>query len=497
MNWCLTATLVFAAAGVQATPLQRAQPTASSADGATGLWRVRTPTTLPAGYLMLGLAAEFNRERGLIPGRGAIGRYVGRLHLSGVPVRGLQIYGGFSVVATESELSTHGQTLTAGNPYLGLRYGRQLNPRWAFGAGFVVQVPSGLDGGLLAFAGTSLDISATVAFRPVSRFRLALELGYRRDNTSEIFPAPLTPFQAYSASVQPSDLLRMQLGASYRVQRVEPFLELGLELPILDGATAGTWPSWLTLGVRGWPLKNRRFYLQAGVDIGLTGVGEASGPLIPNRRYNVFLMAGWVLGGGPVRVVKVQKVKVLVRAPCPKLPSAPKVAGGVIQGRVIDVITGKPIRGARVTLAPGTPRRMTLLTRSPTGDFSSCRVKPGPIKLRVAKAGFRPMERVILIKDGQRAPVKIVLERAKGQSYGVVKGVVHGLRGKALAAAVTIPTRGMRTTASKKTGHFHFKLLTGTFDVLISRKGYITQRHKIHLLPGEEVILDVELYAKK
>ena len=51
--------------------------------------------------------------------------------------------------------------------------------------------------------------------------------------------------------------------------------------------------------------------------------------------------------------------------------------------------------------------------------------------------------------------------------------------------------------ASRGKGQFKLRLLTGTFDVLISRKGYITQRKKIHLLPGEEVILDVELFPKK
>jgi hypothetical protein len=172
-----------------------------------------------------------------------------------------------------------------------------------------------------------------------------------------------------------------------------------------------------------------------------------------------------------------------------EVPLAPDL--GTVVGQVVDANTGQPVTDARIEVASGAPH--VLMSDRPEGRFASCPAAPGPLKLVITAEDYRSSTQVVLVKRGAQATVTVKLQPAAGKATGVVQGTVMDVKGEPVAAKVSIPTRGIKVKADGK-GRFSLKLETGTFDVLISSKGAVTQRHKIKLRPGEEVILNVELF---
>jgi hypothetical protein len=130
-----------------------------------------------------------------------------------------------------------------------------------------------------------------------------------------------------------------------------------------------------------------------------------------------------------------------------------------------------------------------------SGKFKTPGLLPGPTKLQVSAPGYLPNLLVALVKKGKTVPFVIKLQPASGRTTATLKGTVRSVKGVPLKAKITIPTRKVKSRADAG-GNFVLVLRTGLVDVLITHRGYLTQRHKIKLRPGEEVILNVELFPR-
>ena len=159
----------------------------------------------------------------------------------------------------------------------------------------------------------------------------------------------------------------------------------------------------------------------------------------------------------------------------------------------MDGVTGKPIEDARIVIGDADP--YIVMSDRNGGKFKTPPLKPGPIKLQGSADGYLPNVQVALVKKGEKIAYVLKLQPATGTTYGTLKGTIRNVKGDPLAAKITIPTRKVKAKADAD-GNFSLQLKTGLVDVLITKKGYLTQRHKIRLRPGEEVILNVELFPR-
>jgi len=462
-----------------------------------GQWGVfRTWTALPSnpGSVAIGLSAEYFKSSDFLDQGDEHQRLGSRLTLSGVPVKGLEINTGFSLVMDTNAGSVTEQVQMVGDPFLGVRYGYTVIDWFSLGLGVQGLFPSGKGFSQLSTEGICTRILFAFDFRPVPGLLLALNTGYHFDNSKRIFEYSLSPIQQFNAGINPHDQVLLSFGAAYQIGPVAPFLEYGTAQAVGgDSPGFGDNPSWLTIGLRAWPLVQHNWHLLAAIDIGLTGASGVPAGKARIPPYNVILAAGFDFGATQTRV-EVHEIVQTIRVPVPvksdAICEAAKVAGRIV-GHVVEAETGKPLGGAKVVIDGITP--ILLLTEPNRGQFITCQLAQGPRKLSVYLEGYREKSQVVLITDQPDIPVKIELQPAVGETYGTIKGTVRSVTGITLPALISIPARQANIRANKATGKFEQKFLTGTFDLMISMQGYVTQRRKGNLGAGDIVIMNVEL----
>ena len=415
-----------------------------------------------------------------------------RIHvgIGGVPVEGLELTGGFGLLLNDNTQASPNTMLTLGEPHIGIRYGRSVLDWLAVGGGLQVRIPSGLGVGDLAFEATSMRAALSVDFRPTPELFVGLHVGFHLDRSAKAFEHTLSDVQSFAGGVNPHHQVEVGVGISYQFgDVVAPYLEYFGEFGVNAEVDFSDQPQRLALGARFWPLKRRSLHVLFGVEV---GVGGADAPAFKARVpwYNLVFGLAWDFGQSAStegkatirEVVKIQRVEV-----------ATDGSSSRIDGTVVDANTGKPIFDARVVLGDADP--FIVMSDRTAGKFKTPSLTPGPLRVVTSAEGYLPSTTVVLVKKGETVPATIKLQPATGETFGWLKGTVRSVGGKELRASVVIPTRKKKVRADK-TGAFSLKLKTGEVDVLISHKGYITQRHKIRLRPGEDVILNIELYPK-
>jgi len=481
---------VSASTTTDAEPENPHEPLGPGLTGMRGLYRMWSAETYAPGSVVFSTALEFFHLPDFIADGDTNSHGRINIALSGTPVEGLELSGGVSMVLNENSAFFPNTTLSLGDPFIGVRYGEVINDWFAIGGGFQLIIPSGAGVGDLSFDGTSFKLALNTDFKPVPDLLVGLHLGYHFDQSSRIFDYRLNDAQFFSAGINPSlHQIEIGVGISYQIDDIAaPYLEYFAEIGPGAGVGFGNQPQRLALGSRFWPLDERTLNLLVGVEI---GVGGASAPAGQARTpiYNLVFGVAWDFGqtadvgpGGVKEVVKIKRVEV------PADENA-----GTIDGKVIDGVTGKPVQDARIVLGDADP--FIVMSDRKEGRFKTPSLKPGPTKLTVSAEGYLPNVLVALVKKGKKVPFTVKLQPATGRTVGTLKGTVRNLKGEPLKAKITIPTRKVKARADEQ-GTFALQLETGLVDVLISHKGYLTQRHKIRLRPGEEVILNVELYPR-
>ena len=485
------------AQGVVAAEVDRVEPDGFGPGGQRGVWRTWSAETYPAWTVVVGGSLEFFTLSDFLVDGDENSRLAGRVSLAFVPLDGLELTTGISLVTNRNDSFDPQHSQSVGDPHLSLRYGYTLNDWFSLGLGLQSVFPSG-DGSMeLSADGISTRILTSFDFRPLPNALVALNLGYHFDNSRFIFDHPVNGAQAFSAGVNPHDQLLLQLGLAWRFDWVAPFLEWGLAMAMgADELSFSDNPSWLTLGARAWPIKKHGFFVMLGVDVGVMGTDSPPGAgRVP--AYNVIAGLGYDFGILPESAPQVEIREKIVEKIVEKRVEVPaKVqAGSRVVGLVLDASTEKPVPGAQVSLAG--EEGILYMTDGQKGQFSTCPSKPGPRKVQVRAEGYQTTNEVVRVTEADQTQVTIRLQPATGPTFGTLKGSVRAAGGGPLKAKVSIPTRKKRVNTKAKDGAFSLKLQTGKFDVLISRRGYVTQRRKVVLKSGDVVILNVELYPKK
>lgn len=492
MSWVLVL-LVLAPASVRAE--EEIDPAGPGTFGQRGLLRTWAATPYAPGSLVLGSSVEFFKSSDFLLAGDDNQRLGARLTFAGVPVRGLSINAGLSLVVNSNSVHEPRDTQWVGDPFLGVRYGTMITDWMGIGAGVQAVFPTGAESFDVAFSGVSVRTVATFDFLPHPDGLVSMNVGLHLDNSAEVFDYELDAVEQFTAGANPHDQFLLSLGVGWRFGPVAPFLEVGTAQAVGAGAPGfGDNPSWLTIGLRAWPLTTRTLTLLVAVDVGLGGVDPPAGKT-RTPPWNLIVGIGYDFGAEspPVEVrevVRVERVEVPVAAP------APRSAGCRITGRVVDAQTGEALGGAKVVVSGDPPG--ILLSDPEAGRFTTCPEDPGPLRLAVHREGYRSTTEVVLVREDQaETSVTIALHPSKGKTFGVLRGSVRALGGRAVPAVVSIPARGIKSRAKKKDGKFELKLVTGTFDVLFSLPGYVTQRQKVRLGAGDVVIMNVELYPKE
>jgi len=466
-------------------------PAGPTVFGHRGLYRSWAPLPYESGDVVVGSTLEFFKSSDYLTDGDENQKLLTRFSLAWVPFGGFEVNAGFSMASNFNTAFVPDQSQYVGDPFLGVSYGHALTDQLSLGGGVQVMIPTGEKFSQLSTDGVSTRILANFAFQPVKAALITLNLGYHFDNTARIFSESLNAAQIFAGGVNPHDQMLVRLGAAWQFGPVAPFLEYGGAIAMGDGAPGFTdSPNWVTLGLRAWPLSHHTLHLVAAADIGLAGIHPPAGKgRIPP--YNVVLAVGFNFGQIPEpppkvitkEVERIKEVKVQV-------PPPPQSR---IVGTVVDANTGRPLGGARVKV--GGKEKATFITEPERGQFTTCPADPGPVKVTVVMEGYKPETTAVLSTGKPTVPVTIKLARARGKTFGTLKGTVRSATGQPLRAKLTIPARKKRIRAKK--GKFQLRLATGVFDVIFTMPGYVTQRRKIKLKTGDLVILNVELYPKK
>ncbi|MDY7229004.1 MSCRAMM family protein [Hyalangium rubrum] len=123
------------------------------------------------------------------------------------------------------------------------------------------------------------------------------------------------------------------------------------------------------------------------------------------------------------------------------------------------------------------------------------KLPPGPVQVKVSVAGFQPVEEAVVIVAGQEAVLPIPLQLARRVGFATIAGTVRSTQGRPLAATLVIPAAKVRSRADAK-GSFSLKLKPGTYRIIISAKGYLTQTKSVIVRDGEQAIFNVDLFPR-
>ncbi|MBN2494548.1 MAG: carboxypeptidase regulatory-like domain-containing protein [Deltaproteobacteria bacterium] len=493
----ICALLVAAPAMAGQEPEREPGPAGMGVSGQMGFFRSWAAETYPSGSLVVGTSLEYFWMSDFLVDGDENQRMASRFVLALVPYEGIELATGFSLTINRNSAFEPEHSQSVGDPHLSLRYGIELTDWFSLGGGVQAVFPTGSGSLSLSSEGISTRIMTTFAFRPLEGALIALNVGYHFDNSRFIFNHPIHEAQRFSAGINPHDQVLVELGLGWRFGPVAPFLEYGLAVAMgADELGFADNPSVLTLGARYWPFEKYGFYTMLGVDVGLMGVDapEGAGRVPP---YNLFAGLGYDFGTMPesepkveVREKVVEKiVEKRVEVPAPVKPMSR------IKGVVLDANTDKPVPGAQIIIEGDAGPIYS--SDAKDGQFVTCPAEPGPRKLTVSSEGYQTETQVVRVAEAAETPVTVKLQPVTGPTFGTLKGTIRAAGGGPLdRALIAIPTRKMKIRSSK-TGAFSKKLHTGTFDVLISKPGYVTQRRKVKLSTGDVVILNVELYPKK
>lgn len=478
-------------------PAPPMEPSGPGEWGGAGLWHTVSARAEGIGRVGLGASIEYFKAKDFLTAGDEHERLRSRLSVAVRPLAGLEVNAGVLLSSNRNRSFVPADSLTVGDPWLGVRYGYPLL-KW-LSAGLWIQsvFPAGSGMTELASDGISTRILFLFDFHPLPALRLHLNLGYHFDNTKRIFDYPLTTAQKFAAGVNPHDQFLLRLGGAWQLGPVAPFLEFSLDPAMgAEHLAFSDNPAQITLGVRGWPFADHRLHLLAAVDIGVMGTGPSGPEGVSTPPYNVVLAVGYCFGAEAPRI----EVREVVRTERVAAPAetcvGPEVAmPGRVSGQVLDARTGKPVGGARVTVGGRIPS--VLLSDPETGRFITCPSAAGPLKITVFKEGFAEQSQVVLVTGQPETPVSFRLEPATGEARAALKGTVRSLAGAPLMALVAIPAKNLKIRAEKGSGAFSQVLPAGTYDVLISMPGFVTQRRKVTLGAGDVVILNVELEPQK
>ncbi len=384
-----------------------------------------------------------------------------------------------------------------GDPRVFVRIGTDLPHGFRLGAQLGLWVP-GDHAPSLVFDAATLDMTLLAAYAPPgSRLVVAAHAGVRWDNSAASVPD----------AAQLSDSERLGLGvndASGVLSGVGVSLGVGRRLDLL-GDVSADWlvgrsapalldsPIVIGAGAR-WALNERRTVsLQLLFDVSPSERPDvAAGQPLVDVEPRLSASLGIVLRPGAPED----------RAPAPpppeEAPPPPEVAplppqmATAVKGRVTSA-AGAPLPRAQVRLtAFGQEARAA--QSDDDGRFEFDDVPFGVAELEVSAAGYSQAKREVKVDASGTAVVTVTLDPAIPPAQ--IRGFVRDFAGKPVAASVVIEPLGVAASL-RADGGFEVDVQPGTYDVVVTARGYAPQRRKVVVEPQGVTLLNIDLRSAR
>lgn len=163
----------------------------------------------------------------------------------------------------------------------------------------------------------------------------------------------------------------------------------------------------------------------------------------------------------------------------------PKV--GALAITLVDKESGSPVANATVKVR-GVEQK--------TGDDGTVTfndLQPGPAPIEVAAPEYRPVEEVGSVVVLKTSTVALQLVKAKRALPATITGLVRSTTGRAVSAQLEMPQAKVKTRTSGS-GSFTIRVPGGTYNVIISASGYLTQTKTVTVRDGDQAIFNVDLH---
>jgi Carboxypeptidase regulatory-like domain len=125
------------------------------------------------------------------------------------------------------------------------------------------------------------------------------------------------------------------------------------------------------------------------------------------------------------------------------------------------------------------------------GLFEVPEAGPGPVTLKLAGAGVRPQEEVVVVPSHGEASVEVVLQKGE-EIRAWMRGRVRSTQGRPVVATLRIEETKLKAR-TRPTGDFEFRLPAGRYHVTFEARGFTPQTKLVDVAAGDQALFYVDL----
>lgn len=502
----------------------------TSAQSTRGIYQVEAAGSLPFGKLVVGVSTSAFSSRNLISKGDRHERIAAREYLAFSPFGPVDI--GISWASTSN---AHSPLLPDPTQALGDAIGfvkatHVFGGRFGFGGEAVAEIPAKDNGSVLELRGTTVTglLIASLHFRPIV---IALNAGYRLDNSSKVFHSGFVPsydtVMRFNGNISKTSAIVANLGVEGRLDvgerlSVLPFIEgtsrFGERVSMNENPIA------VSAGIKSLLLRGGLLKIGLGGTLRLSGAPRIDGKFPGLPPWEVFAQLGlnlpiaeptafvvpecpMVVACGPHgacaagltcsdgqcvmvkdRVIEKEVIKQL------SIPTPTFIVAGVIT----DTVSNEPVRNSIIHLSG---YDQTPIAGSSRGEFRTwpLPVDEGILQISVEAEGFDPATQTVA-KGPPGTVTNLALKLAPTGGKlppGRVRGQVTDARsGDPVRATIVLPKAKQQLKAGVE-GTFELTVGSGNYDVVITSPKHQAQKIRITVGSGEVVILNIDLTPKR
>jgi len=474
------------------------------------------------GALIVGIGTDYARTSGLFTADDTNSQFHQRLWLTWSPFEFLALSVSEATSANTNSAFDPGTVQTSGDPTFGFKVARGFSQEIGAALGVTAFVPTSAGGHGLNASALVLRGYAAVSVEAAPWLDLSLNGGYVLDRTSKVFKRDLLPVQRFAAGINSVDQVTSGFAAETQWPVGEgmlfgSFVEVSAAFGF--GTTFKRNPILASGGFKLHPFGADAISLTVGGDYAIQGLPNPNGGKLAGvSPWTVFGLLSTNLVGrpgseavadaGPKTCTEdsvcregqscVDGICAVVREVVKTEKVVEETPTFQLQGTVVDATKKEPIGTAIVTI--GGFESSPLAVDYKTGAYASWPLPAGDglLKVTVVAQGYRPAEQTMPRgAAGEKKVLDIVLQSTGEAAVGKIRGILKDAKsGKPVRAQILIPALGQKIRADNE-GGFEADVKEGRYQVLISARGYVTQKKEIEIRAGDVVILNVDLLGRR
>ncbi|MBW2734217.1 MAG: carboxypeptidase regulatory-like domain-containing protein [Deltaproteobacteria bacterium] len=473
--------------------------------GMNGLARMVAAQNHPVGYFTVGTdfqfftASEFLRDGSILRDHS---RLINSYSLTYTPFAFLEAAFALHVISDNTTGAGLEEDLqvAVGDPEIALKGSYEIMPGFSVGGLLNLRSPSGAGFFNTSLSATNITVAALGSYRISDAVPLSfhLNVGFFLDGSKNLFDdaSTLDIPQHFAAQLSSFNRVITRVGVDYATRYFGPFVEVSIE-PFLGSGNPGFGgsPNRVTVGAKGWLGEDRGLQIMAAADIGLTGVGPRAADelavgdyafTIP--RWNVMFRVSYRFDPFTTKTV----VQPGDRDPDVVTPKVELPKYAMITGAITDSRTDKPVWNARIRVAK--QDASSLAVDGKTGQYRTFNLPLGKHTVIASADGYHNKELEVEVGESG-AKANFTLAPKAEIKPGMLRGTVKSASGgKVIRGATLLIPELDKSLKVKSDGSFEISLKSGEYRVIISARGYRTQRKTLRIAEGETVIHNVEMH---